>query len=44
MILKDDPRLILSFALALKQFGMDKEAAGPPVKVEDPQDCKFLVR
>ena len=41
MILKDDPRLNPSLALALKQFGMDEEAPGPPVKVEDPQEVKL---
>ena len=41
MILKDDPRLNPSLALALKQFGMDEEAPGPPVGIKDPQEVKL---
>lgn len=41
MILKDDPRLNPSLAGALKQFGMDQEAPGPPVSEEDPQAVKL---
>ena len=40
MILKDDPRLNPSLALALKQFGMNEEAPGPPVGIKDPQEVK----
>lgn len=41
MILKDDPRLNSSLAIALKQFRMDGEAPGPPVSVDDSQEVKL---
>lgn len=41
MILKNDPRLNPSLATALKQYGMDGEAPGPTVSIEDPQANKL---
>lgn len=41
MILKDDPRLNPSLAAALKQFGMDQEAPGPPISIKDSQASKL---
>ena len=41
MILKNDPRLSPKLAVALKQYGMDLEAPGPPVKIDDDLKVKL---